>query len=268
MKKLFLFPLILVFLLSGAAFASGLARPSGMGGAFIAISDDINGISINPAGICYGTGQEVGFYGNVMSNARGAGGGYMGTFEDASAWGVALLRGSYTSFAWRTAYAAYSREIFKGFALGLNVKSQAFIYPTRRGVATSSDIGLLHKVSEWFSWGFVVQDAVSTPMTYDDGSPETPRSRYLEGGFAWKLMDGGLNAALDLRRDGTVFSYQAGVEGKMTDSLVLRGGVSGSASDVSLQSLSAGLGYEVMDGQMFDIAIGRDSTTASYSWLI
>lgn len=239
-----------------------------MGGAFIAISDDVNGIYTNPAGFCYGSGQEFDIYANKgRADSNGLGGAYRYTFGDISAVGVAILRGSLPSYDWRYGYIAYSRQIFENFSIGLNLKSEQLALPTKIGTGSSADLGVLYKVNGWFSLGCVVQNILSTSIKYDDGSPETEQSRYIEAGLAWMLIEKKMNLAIDLSRAGSSFCYRAGLEGVLTESITLRGGVSGSAEDVSTRALSAGLSYKINNSQGIDLAIEGSSTTASFSML-
>ncbi|MCX5727021.1 MAG: hypothetical protein NT030_07670, partial [Candidatus Saganbacteria bacterium] len=41
------------FLFRGISYGAGIARPLGMGGAFIGAADDVNAVFYNSAGICF-----------------------------------------------------------------------------------------------------------------------------------------------------------------------------------------------------------------------
>ena len=265
---------ISLLLFSSVAYGAGMARPLGMGGAFIAISDDVNGIFENPAGLCFGRGQELGVYYSGVNNEAAAGIGYRYTFGNSAALGVAVLRSVFSSFYYdlqdRYAYIAYSQKLSEGFSLGANLKGEVIRYSgisTNEGTGYSSDIGLLWEINKNFSLGVVVQNALKTTIKFTDDT-EVEVDRYIEGGFSWRPGgDEGLILALDLSRVEGTFIYGFGVEGRPTDAIVLRGGASGATSELSKRSLFAGIGFNVSRGLYFDIAVGSSNSTGSFSWL-
>lgn len=272
MKKLALV-LLIVISICHAAFSAGMARPLGMGGAFIAVSDDINGIFTNPAGFCYGKGQELGFYYSGLSDGAAAGIGYRYTFGDSSALGVAVLRNVFSSFYYgyqdRYAYLAYSQKILGNFSFGVNLKGETLKLDepsTLEGTGYSADIGLLYKPSDWFSLGLVFENAWKTDIQCTNDQ-EITVDKYIKAGIAWKPMEDQLIIAADLSRVTDLLVYELGVEGKVNDSLYLRGGTSSSSSDLSKRSLFAGIGYYITSGIVLDFAVGSSTSIGSFSWL-
>ena len=275
MKKIVVIAFALFFMsrLSNAAFAAGMARPFGMGGAFIAVSDDVNGIFTNPAGFCYGKGQELGVYYSGLSDGAAAGIGYRYTFGDSSALGVAVLRNVFSSFYYgyqdRFAYLAYSQKIISNLSFGINLKGEQLkLDPpsTLEGTGYSSDIGLLYKPSDWFSVGLVFENAWKTDLQCNNDQ-EIVIDKYIKAGLAWKPLGESMIVAADLSRVSDLLVYDLGIEGKVTDSLYLRGGTSGSSSELSKRSLFAGIGYYFTQGIVLDLAVGSDTSIGSLSWL-
>jgi len=275
MKKIVLFVSILILFLSlpHPVFSAGMARPFGMGGAFIAVSDDVNGIFTNPAGFCYGKGQELGVYYSGLSDGAAAGIGYRYTFGDSSALGVAVLRNVFSSFYYgyqdRYAYLAYSQKIFGNFSFGINLKGEQLkldLPSTLEGTGYSSDIGLLYKPSDWFSIGLVFENAWKTDIQCNNDQ-EIAVDKYIKAGIAWNPMGDRIIVAADLSRVSDLLVYDLGIEGKVTDSLYLRGGTSGSSSELSKRSLFAGIGYYFTQGIVLDLAIGSNTSIGSLSWL-
>ena len=270
---MFVCVLLSVFSLPHPAFPAGMARPLGMGGAFIAISDDVNGIVENPAGFCFGKGQELGFYYSGLSGGAAGGIAYRYTFGDSAALGVAVLRSVFSSFYYgyqdRFAYLAYSQKIFSNFSLGINLKGEQLSLDapsSLEGRGYSADIGLLYLPTNWFSVGLVFENAWKTDIQCNN-DVEIEVDKYIKAGIAWKPMEDRLIIAADLSRVSGLFVYDIGIEGKVTDSLLLRGGTSGSSSELSKRSLFAGLGFYVTKGIVLDLAVGGNSTTGSFSWL-
>jgi hypothetical protein len=275
MKKIVLFvsALVLFSSFSHPAFAAGMARPFGMGGAFIAVSDDVNGIFTNPAGFCYGKGQELGAYYSGLNDGAAAGIGYRYTFSDSSALGVAVFRNVFSSFYFgyqdRFAYLAYSKKISDNFSFGINLKGEQLkLDPpsSLEGTGYSSDIGLLYKPSDWFSIGLVFENAWKTDIQCNNDQ-EIAVDRYIKAGLAWKPIGESMIVAADLSRVSDLLVYDLGIEGKVTDSLYLRGGTSGSSSELSKRSLFAGIGYYFIQGIVLDLAIGSNTSIGSLSWL-
>jgi hypothetical protein len=275
MKRIALLSLAFIFIssLSHPAFPAGMARPLGMGGAFIAVSDDINGIAENPAGFCYGKGQELGFYYSGLGDTTAAGIGYRYTFGESSALGVAVLKSFFSSFYYdsqdRFVHVAYSQKIFDNFSLGISLKGETLRLSgisSLEGTGYSADIGLLYIPAKWFTVGLVIENAWKTDIQCTNGS-EIIIDKYIKAGIAWRPMEDRLIIAADLSRVSSLLVYDVGIEGKLTDSFYLRGGSSGSSSEMSRRSLFAGLGYYVTPGIVLDLAIGANSTTGSFSWL-
>ena len=269
----FVFIIFFVSSLSHSAFSAGMARPIGMGGAFIAVSDDVNGIYENPAGFCFGKGQELGLYYSGLSEGAAGGIGYRYTFGDSAALGVAVLRNIFSSFYYdyqdRYAYIAYSQKIFSNFSLGMNVKGEQIRIDTpasMEAVGYTADIGLLYKLNSSLSLGLVLQNALKTTFSFNNGQ-EYDIDRAIEAGVAWRPMGENLLLAFDLTRVPGSFIYNFGVEGKVTEPLVLRGGVSGATSELAKRSFFVGLGFYMTKDLVIDLAVGANSTTGSFSWL-
>ncbi len=275
MKRIVSISLALIFACSlfHPAFPAGMARPLGMGGAFIAVSDDVNGIFENPAGFCYGKGQELGVYYSGLGDGTAAGIGYRYTFGESSAIGVAVLKSFFSSFYYdsqdRFAYLAYSQKIFSNFSLGATFKGETLRLEgisSLEGTGYSIDIGLLYKPTDWFSAGLVFENAWKTDIQCTNGS-EIVIDKYIKLGIGWRPMEDRLLIAADLSRVSGLLVYDLGIEWKVTEPFYLRGGTSGSSSELSKRSLFAGLGYYVTPGIVLDLAIGSNSTTGSFSWL-
>jgi len=251
-KNLLAAGVFLVFC-SVAAFAGGTtasflklgsgARAAGLGGAFTAVSGDINAIAYNPAGLAGLKKSEAGFtraelvegvnY-NFLGYSRPAAKGTIGLgvnyLNQTSIEGRGANRETTGKFgASDTAInLAYARPVTARSGLGLNFK-----YITSRIAGESAngwavDAGWQYKALKALSLGFAVQNLGPTMKFLDEGSslPLTARA-----GAGYMLLDNVLflfDVSRQVNEKRTVFSF--GSEYAVFGSLFMRAGYLGEAA--------------------------------------
>ncbi len=220
-------------------------RPQGMGGAFVAVADDVNAAWWNPAGIAQ---VEKGAFSFLHSNPFGVSNFSLDYLTYAAPGTLSFIKGgfalSYLKQAAKLEEGAdgTSNEMvapemyilsvggtavenklyyglnFKGIALSAEVTGEGDV---RKG-GFAADIGILYWISDRFSMG-----AVRKNMAASLGNEGFPGSLRL--GFAGKFLDDKLILAADFNskediegEEGTTWQSHFGVEWKVMPSFALR----------------------------------------------
>ncbi len=220
-------------------------RPEGMGGAFVAVADDVNAAWWNPAGIAQ---QEKGAFTFLHSTPFGISNFTLDYLSWVAPGTLNFIKGgfalSYLKHATKleeegdvthdmVAPEMYILSIAGTVAegklyYGINFKGASLSAETsydegtiRRG-GFAGDVGILYKISDQFSMGLVTKNLAASL-----GGEGFPRS--LRGGFAGKFMDNKLILAADFNSkedvegtEGTSWQTHFGVEWAVTDAVALR----------------------------------------------
>lgn len=203
-------------------------RPMSMGGAFIAVADDVHSSYWNPAGM--GNIKNVEFTGMRTMNNRdcinyqewlagavkiGNSGGVGGNYVHAINWTDETEKITNRDYVFDTKWkmlsiGGYGTGILKNTAFGINVKEIAFTLMTASGTGASTwgggadfkelgyetdslgyDIGILHNLNEHFTIGILIQDVNRPKIDFGSNSP-VKGSKYVRNfrpGAAWKPDD-------------------------------------------------------------------------------
>ncbi|MBN1622370.1 MAG: PorV/PorQ family protein [Endomicrobiales bacterium] len=185
---------------SGAQFLKIIAapRPAAMGGAYAAMSDDVNSIVFNPSGLAFLKKKEAVLVQNSwiqdISNqylAFGMPTENMGTF------GLSVIMLSITDIDHRDNLAndlgsydardmavslAYARCLNEQWGVGLNAKIIQSKIEDESASAFAVDIGGLYKVSERVDLGLVIQNLGTEVKFISEGDP-LPMTVRLGGGY-------------------------------------------------------------------------------------
>lgn len=179
MNKLSLIVFLLLFSVSSYAFVSetgldpldqtGAARALGMGNAFVAVSDDINCLFYNPAGLSDSTGLAVN-YGGLNNVSLGiAYGTPIGNF------GMGYVSKQY-DFSFGTVEASYEKSLLlmgygtqiDSFSLGFSLKTLMYQRMVQTGIndqpsnaANDFDAGIIYKMNPYTSFGFTIHNLTS-----------------------------------------------------------------------------------------------------------
>ena len=244
---------------------SNNARNAAMGGAGVAVADDVNAASLNPAGLAQLKGQEVSLmhkayvldssiehlgYGLGLNDHLGVALSldYMnyGSVDKFSldATNKLVASGSFNP-------SSYHVDLGSGYAIGalsagLNLKVVG--QSLDGGSSTSAfavDLGTMWKTEGGFSLGLALQDLGSQL----DGA-NLPTAVRLGGAYRLGLGDNGLTLAADLaapEADSSASTLGLGLEFNGHDAYALRAGYlaagNGGASGLTL---GAGLGYKIL----------------------
>jgi hypothetical protein len=228
---------------AGAYLRMGLgARPMGMGGGYVAVSNDAYASYWNPAGLVQVGNHQIGSMYAVMTLERdlyyisyahgngldiGVGAGWIrfgvDEIEERDAQGQ--LIGSFDD-----AENAYYFSFAKGFAslasVGVSAKYLTHSLYDVTATGFGFDIGLLARPAEIFSLGLVFQD-IGTKVEWDtpsDHSDEYPLN--IRGGAAIRLLEGDLLMAADLEKnEEQSMRLHAGAEYTLARLLALRVGI-------------------------------------------
>jgi len=251
---------IIFALMAGASFAAPIdlqigCRPQAMGGAFVAVADDINAGYWNPAGLKLIKEKGFGFMHSNPFNMSNVSLDYIAFVSpDALTWmkgalGLSYLRlgakfeegkgvadtrsGEENYYTLSVGGAIWEDSLYYGVnvkALSINFEDEE----SRSGMGF--DFGLLWKIDESFSAGMMMRNLSS--RWGDENFPLEKRF-----GVAGRFLDNRLIVAVDLNSKKEVegkkdyWSAHFGAEGWLTDSLALRLG-----SDRG--GLTAGFGFK------------------------
>jgi len=228
---------------SGAVFlkiGTG-ARPAGMGGAFIALCDDINAISWNSAGLVKIKGHEIiathtewisdiryDFlaYAQPVKNAGIFGASvtylYMGRMEKRGSKGDSL--GNYFTASDACTSVAYARFLQKRIAVGANLKLIRQVIAEKNATGIALDLGNTISLTKNIDLGIVIKN-IGTPMRFVDAKYYPPLT--LAGGLGLRLLGTRLNIGLDSSYQpiDNRFTASSGCEYWVHKMFVMRAGV-------------------------------------------
>ena len=234
------------------------ARPTALGGAFVAVADDGQAIYWNPAGLSKLQSQEIhtatadlfgtGFKSNYLSYAL--------PLSDRYAVGLDWLRLGFGDeelrFAQNRLGFSSGLKIHQWLSLGASIKwfdidagLEGLAAPagfSSRGNGWGFDLGLLVGPLSGFTLGAVVQDLGNTQIEYENGVQRTIHPMNWRLGAAWRptakwLLSGGLDTAAHL-----------GGEYRLHPALVLRGGLQRDLLDAlgTAFAFGAGVNYRFL----------------------
>jgi len=262
----------------------GGARPAALGGAFCAVSDDINSIGANPGGLAFLPKSEVSatytvWFQDIKYNYLAYGmPTKMGTFglgvNMLSVTGIpktdntgAYVGGATAETATKfgesdTAITlAYSKSISDNLGLGLNLKIISMSIDDKSASSFAADLGGLYKASKKLDLGLALQNVGGTVKFIDTADP-LPMN--LKIGSKFQATDK-LMLALDINygTSDSVSNANLGVEYALalgdTMKLPVRLGYNSGLSDVGgTAGISAGIGFVLKD------SFGFDATWAPY----
>ncbi len=245
---------------TGASFLKiGMGvRPVGMGGAFCGVSDDVNAIYWNPAGLINLSGREFTAvhtewfegithqflgYGQKWGEKSAWGGSitYLSAKDTArSEWGEDL--GSFTIRD--AAYTlAYSQQLNKSMAGGVNLKYISQKLEEEKASGIGADLGLFYETPlKNLTCGLNIQN-IGTEMKFvSEGDPLPFNIKF---GSGYRLLDDILTLALDINLPGDNNLYiNLGGEYWLQDMLALRLGYRSDLGDIK-GGISIGIGYEL-----------------------
>lgn len=245
------------------------ARPLSMGGAFVAVSDDVHGVYWNQAALSRVKSVELTYtptihdrdllnYDDFLGAAFPLGEeGQYGTL------GLAYVYNSYTGgVPWRDDYiqVGYGIEVVDGLSLGLAVKHLDKEIGGTRDDLTGVDLSLLWEINDMFSVGVLYQNADEPSFLFGTYVAN------LRPGIAFKpFRDDTLVLALDMydALDEISTELRFGVEWWVKENVALRAGAYDFTADTG-SAITAGIGY-VLGNLELDYAIMYwDSDNASH----
>lgn len=231
---------------STSAFACYGVRAMGMGGAFIAVADDVNTVYWNPAGLSNIKEPEMGvqritnnrnyinyidvveFVAPIEKGVSGIGLHYTNN-RDASYFGDSS--DGFTNYKSEWVTLSYGTKVADNFAVGINVRqvtesaSNATINGVDQGKSysgssTGIDLGFLGTAGKW-SYGMLIQDANKPQVFFGLGEME----RNYRPGVAYrpdKKTIIGFDAYNVMPSEGSETEYSVGVEHKISNGVRAR----------------------------------------------
>jgi len=209
---------------SGAVFlkiGTG-ARPAGMGGAFIALCDDINAISWNPAGLVKIEGHEITAthtewisdirydflaYAQRVKNVGVFGASvlylYMGRMEERNSKGESL--GCHFTASDACASATYARFVQKRIAVGANLKLIREVIAEKSATGVALDLGQTVNLTQNINLGIVIKN-IGTPMRFVKTKYYPPLM--LVVGLGVRLLESRLIFGLDYEHQVIDYRYR------------------------------------------------------------
>jgi len=217
-----------ILLSAGVSYACLGARPLSMGGAFVAVADDVHSCYWNPAGmgnIRKGevtamrtmNNRDVINYQEWLAGAVkiGDSGGIGGSYVHSINWSDETEKTTNRNYVfdskWKVlSIGGYGTGILKNTAFGINVRQITYTLMTgdgtgitiwgggadfkKLGYETDSvgyDIGILHHLNDQFTIGILIQDVNKPKIDFGANSP-VKKVRYIRNfrpGIAWKPDD-------------------------------------------------------------------------------
>ncbi len=216
----------LILLWTGTGYACLGARPLSMGGAFVAVADDVHSCYWNPAGM--GNIKAVEFTGMRTLNNRdvfnyqewlagavaigengGLGGSYIHAINKTRETEITTGRDYVLDGKWKVlSIGGYGKGIFENTAFGVNIRNITYSLMTASGTGAGTfgggadfkklgyktdemgcDIGILHNLDEHFTIGILIQNVNRPKIDFGAGSPlkkEYKLVRNFKPGVAWK----------------------------------------------------------------------------------
>lgn len=230
-------------------------RAQGMGGAYVALSNDWGASQFNPAGLVQLKNRELGtmytdlyglglltlsFISLVEPTATGAGGlswAHLSADLEPETWNYDMVSLSYTrKFPRREIPMG---EVFSSW--GISAKYIAHTTSWEDGSGYSLDIGFLSRGSK-VSWGVAVQDLVSQ-IKWDTGRKEKITPTLKAGVCGYVLPSLLLLGDTELTPEDIPLSVSVGGEWWITKNIALRGGLRRIFQEEGELVLSAGLGF-------------------------
>jgi len=266
---------------SGFTLLPNSARAMGMGGAFVAISDDYGASYFNPAGLVQLTEKE---FGSLLTDLYGLGllqyhflsYAVPNTGMGAGAFSWAQLSADFEPEKWTYNLFSYSyaralsadEEIFfqqkKLSAWGVTLKYLTQETEWEDASGYSMDLGYLGRNGK-FSWGLSLQDLFSQ-MNWGTGKTESlPLNIRIGGAYRF---NSDLLAALDLNSSGKdlIKDIMVGGEWQISPTFKLRIGATTKFQQISSLALSTGIGFsfpldkEAKKAAKFDYAFSYDES--------
>ena len=254
MRRLVLALALLVAAASGPARADFIdiitgARPAGMGGAYVALADDVNAIYYNPAGLTLFKGMQLGFM-HSEDNDPTAGPpvntdffGYTTGNSAYGAGGIAYHNHSLSDILQeKTLFLSYAYAMNPFTRLGLTMKSMAqTTNPTGRffpdpaltnGSTMGFDVGLVHVVTPDLRFGFTARNLgakLGTVLreevrrTYRLGTAFRCHTEFIDEDYIWLTLDLFTKDDID-DESGMQIQNAIGLEWQATPWIALRAG--------------------------------------------
>lgn len=189
------------------------ARALSLGGAYTALSDDATGVNTNPAGISQLESIQIcSVYSPLYSNDS-----YYGLLASVvpfgyNTFGISFVRDAIVNIYYEDTYSlAYSRilkeNIFFGFSLSvLNISIPGYSKyndPAYSGGKTAMgyDIGYLHKIFNWFSYGLKLENINQPAIKLLSTSKGEELKPVLKTGVAFKPKNTILSIDFDTDRN-------------------------------------------------------------------
>lgn len=243
------------------------ARPISLGNAFTALSDDVNAIQSNPAGLSQITTTELtASFGKLylgISDQSDISSSFFAAAQPIRKWNLGTFAVGYSDlnltgfYKEDLLYLSYAKNISDSLLSGISLKrlhrsAEPDIYTARDpifqryGLSTSAlafDFGLIYKFQNNLSLGFVMKNfnRPDIGLASEDRIPV----EYRAGAFyRWKTF----NYAFDLGKKSDIFNYSLGGEGWFMSRYALRMGLDFDTNDK--RNVSAGLGYKFNNFQM------------------
>lgn len=248
-----------------AASACVGARPLGMGGAFIAVSDDHAAVYWNPAGLIRLAKPEFGFtytvnnrdhfnydhFASYVEPDSGTGAGGISWIYDRSLFAAGTGSSAPVYLKDNSFVYSYARSIAPGFAWGANLRYQTHTLEQDGEPITSAsgwglDLGFLYELSDKVTFGLLVQDVTGTTIRSDSSWYSASYSANIRPGVAVRPDDKTILALdlYDLGESSGPTLFNIGAERWVTPSVALRAGYYGFNFEGTDGALTLGAGLQ------------------------
>jgi hypothetical protein len=234
-------------------------RPSGMGGAYVAVADDVNAVVWNPAGILQVRRPQFSAMHNVwfgdvsgeflglalpMGRKFAMGVGVLGVFApnvERRSGPTEEPEGTFLAFSAAGMFLA-ALEPMEGLMVGAAVKAISENYGDWSGSGWALDLGALlsaiHKILP-----YIPRDlSVGVAARNVGFNSETPSSMSLGVAYRPSILGRGLVLSSDLERSSEGLKLRVGGEGILKDRLAIRVGYEGTKIPTSLDGFTGGIG--------------------------
>jgi hypothetical protein len=245
------------------------ARPLGMGRAFTAVSDDVDSIYWNPAGLASYRSSQLSFqYSPLPEEGSFQYAAYSQPIYTYGNFGVGIINldsGSIprtvaisaNDFSETGTYSAYERAYMAGYASrfgdhyssGFTLKMVENSLDDVKKTGFGADWGNLYRVNDDLQFGLMIRNLLAPTYEFDNEKETFPR--IMRVGGAYRVLKGHLLTSLDLDKtlsESQSMKWHFGLEGHVIDNIFLRAGIDST-------EVTAGVGVKFKNLQ-FDYAAG------------
>ncbi|MEW5767010.1 MAG: PorV/PorQ family protein [bacterium] len=258
----------------GTPFKMGMgARATGMGRAFVALADDASAVYWNPCGLVYLDACEVNFSYfqphnliDGLSYYTVSGGVPLSIPPGALGMGIAYLNNDLTrskgsqeigdfNSKQQMIFLAYGYRPNEIISMGATLKKVDYHFDKYEDEGYGADLGFSFSPKEGIRWAILLQDLWGAKIRLIETEEKFPLRLRMGLSYSWDKLTFTINQmtlslGADYQVEDKLFDWEAGIEGRILETVFLRVGYYEPAEEISL-----GAGF-IVSGLRLDYSLG------------